>query len=260
MDNRKQAEADFHNIRERDRLALEQQAFERKYPNKTFYSITRKSQQSLREWMQQNCPGRIALDYCCGLGKTTLELARHGALAYGIDIAEEEIKEAARNAAVAGYSERTRFMIMDAEDLQFEDGFFDVIVCNGVLHHLDLDRAYSGLARVLKPDGQIICVEALGHNPVINSYRRLTPHLRTAWEIDHILKLGDVERAKTYFGKVSVRFFYLFSILAIPFRKTPIFNSALGLLETVDAFVLKIPLVQLLAWQIMFVLSEPKRK
>ena len=102
---------------------------------------------------------------------------------------------------------------MDAERLAFQDRSFDVIVVNGVLHHLELREAYVELARVLKKNGRIMCIEALAHNPLINLYRRKTPHLRTEWEVDHILRMRDIEIARKYFGKVRVRFFHLASLV-----------------------------------------------
>ncbi len=90
---------------------------------------------------------------------------------------------------------------MDAEQLTFPDQTFDLIVCNGVLHHLDLRYAYPELARVLKPGGRILCLEALGYNPAIQLYRKLTPHLRTAWEAEHILTMRQVKEAGLFFRR-----------------------------------------------------------
>jgi len=222
LEPRKQLEAEFHNARQIDRLAMDREAFDKKYSNQKFYAITRKTKAALGEWMRK-CEGRTVLDYCCGTGQTSVDLAVAGANVYGIDIAAEEIQAAWARAKEDGVSERTRFLVMDAENLAFPDRAFDFIVCNGVLHHLDLEKAYPELSRVLKPGGQIICLEALGYNPLIQLYRKLTPRLRTAWEAKHILTMKQVAQARTYFVKVDVKFYYLFSILAVPLRKMPIF-------------------------------------
>lgn len=260
MDDRKQNEIYFYNKRENDRLELNDESYQKKYSNKKFYSIDRMIGIYLTEWMRQNCQDKVVLDYCCGLGRTSLDLARYGAFVYGIDISDESIKTATNAAAEADYADKIRFSVMDAENLEFEDEFFDFIVCNGVLHHLDLAKAYPELFRVLKTNGQVICKEALGYNPVIQWYRKRTPHLRTAWEMEHILSLREVKQAKQYFDKIDVKYFHLFSILAVPFRNMFIFKPVLTLLESIDSIVLKIPFVRLLAWQIIFVLSEPKKE
>lgn len=259
IEQRKIEEIKFHGQREKDRLTMAHDEFETKYSNKKFYSITRKGKNDVIKWLQTNCQAKVALDYCCGLGGMTLELAKHGAYAYGIDISAEEIKTATKNALDNGYAEQTEFLVMDAENLEFDDNFFDIIVCSGVLHHLDLDIAYSELSRVLKSDGKIICMEALGYNPVINLYRRMTPHLRTDWEKDHILTLREVNNGKVYFNKITISYYYLFSIIAVLFRKTPIFNTILSILETIDSLILRMPIIQRLAWQMTFILSDPKK-
>jgi len=251
-DPRKLDEIEYHNQRALDRDTLDPEAFERKYPNKKMYSIVRTSKHAIASWMAEHCPGARALDYCCGQGLMTIELAAHGAYAVGVDISDEEIRTARKKAGEADCGDRTAFLVMDAEQLAFPANSFDAIICNGVLHHVDLTRAYPELARVLKPGGEILCVEALGYNPAINWYRRATPHLRTPWEIDHILTLRDVRAARPYFDDVSVRFFHLFAIAAIPFRRWPLFSPLLSCLEAVDTVALRIPGLQLLAWQMIF--------
>lgn len=65
--------------------------------------------------------------------------------------------------------------------------------------------------------------------------------------------------AESYFGKVDTRFFHLATLAAVPFRKLAIFNPMLDLLEAIDSVLLKIPFLKWKAWQVVFVLSEPKK-
>lgn len=65
--------------------------------------------------------------------------------------------------------------------------------------------------------------------------------------------------AKDYFDAIDVKFFHLVTLLAVPFRHTPIFNFVLSVCEAIDALLLKIPLIKWLAWQTVFVLSDPKK-
>src|SRR5438270_352918 len=60
------------------------------------------------------------------------------------------------------------FAVMDAEHTTFPDASFDLIVGSGILHHLDLDRTYTEIARLLAPGGRAVFVEPLGHNALIN--------------------------------------------------------------------------------------------
>jgi SAM-dependent methyltransferase len=153
----------------------------------------------------------------------------------------------------------TTYLIRDAENTKFDDNSFDIITEYGALHHVDLEKAFAELARILRPTGKVICNEALAHNPFIHLYRKLTPHLRTAWEVDHIMRKQDLLLASKYFGKIEIKFFHLFTLLAVPLRKTPFFLPLLTVLERADSFFLKMPGLKWWAWQIVFILSDPKK-
>ena len=94
--------------------AADVEEFYEKYPNKSFYAINRGVKDAIRTWMQDNCDGAIALDYCCGLGNSTLDLAEFGATVHAIDISQEELKTAEKAASDAGFGDRTHFYAMDA--------------------------------------------------------------------------------------------------------------------------------------------------
>jgi ubiquinone/menaquinone biosynthesis C-methylase UbiE len=201
------------------------------------------------------------LDYGCGNGLTSVTMAKMGASSIiGIDISDVSVENAKKLAEKEQYNDITTFLEMDAEHMNFPDNSFDIAQENGVLHHLDLDKAYADLARVLKPSGKMICTEALGHNPLIQYYRRRTPHLRTEWEVEHILHKKDIELAKKYFKNVRILgFFHLAAIAAVPFRNSTAFNGILRALETVDGLLLKFPVVRWQAWQVVFELSNPNK-
>ena len=145
---------------------------------------------------------------------------------------------------------------MDCEALKFPDASFDLVVEMGVLHHLDLDRAYAEIARVLRPGGFAICTEALGHNPVIRLYRRLTPHLRTTWETEHILRSRDIAKARQYFSSVDVRLFHLATLAAVPLRGTRLFSPTLAALELLDSMLLRVRALRWWAWEAVMVLQR----
>jgi ubiquinone/menaquinone biosynthesis C-methylase UbiE len=256
LGDRKLDEVDLH-----DRLRGSQREDPTYRSNERFYAVTRSSVEFVRTWLREHCPGKKVLDYCCGDGPFTLWLAEAGAEVYGIDISPVSIDSGTAAAARRGLSGRAVFRVMDAEAMTFPDATFDVAIVHGVLHHLDLDRAYAELARVLKPGGQVICTEALRHNPIIQRYRRRTPHLRTAWEVDHILGKPEIEQAHRYFESVKVAgFFHLATIAAVPFRGSRVFPALLRALEAADSFLLKIPILRWQAWMAVFVLSQPKHR
>ncbi len=253
LEIRKKREVEFH-----DRLTREES--ESLTSNRKFYFITRKSEDlKLKLAIEWGKGGRI-LDYCCGEGSTSLKLAQEGLEVIGIDISPEPLKKAKEEALRIGVQGFTSFLVMDGENMEFEDNSFDLITCFGVLHHLDIKKAYSELARVLKPGGRVICTEPLIHNPVFQLYRKLTPRLRTEWEVEHISSRKEIKLAEKYFDRVEKKFFHLFTLLAVPLRNTFLFKSVLWFLEFLDSIVLTIPGIKWLAWQVVFIISDPKKE
>lgn len=228
--------------------------------NKKFYSISRLNEDHVQAWLLQRCAGKTVLDYCCGNGQQALWLAESGATAHGIDISPVSIENARETAQQRGLSARVTFQVMDAEATEFADSFFDLVIISGVLHHLDLDRAYRELARILKPTGLIIATEALRHNVMIHWYRRLTPHLRSAWETEHILGKQDIFSASRYFEDVRLeRFFHLATLGAVPFRHLSLFAPMLRALQAMDRALLRLPWLKWQAWMVVFVLGQPRK-
>jgi len=259
MELRKQKEMEFHNKRENAKKT-DQNTYKYLTTNKKFYSINKSSNNFLKKWLANECKNKKILDYCCGRGGTSIFLAKNKANIVGIDISDESIETCKASALEEGLEKNTSFFVMDAEKTSFEDNSFDIIVCVGVLHHLNLQIVYPELSRILKPNGKIICNEPLAYNPMIQLYRKSTPHLRTEWESKHILHKKDIYLAKKYFSKIEKRFFHLFTILAVPFRNSKCFNSLLFILEKIDYVVLRLPFIKWWSWQIIIILSKSKKK
>lgn len=267
MEARKREEIDFHDIlREvapQQRWSPENEERLKSDPlwtNFKYYSIERASLDFVDGLLRERCKGKRVLDYCCGSGDDTVKMAKMGATeAVGIDLSEAGLKHGRQQAIAEHVDDRTKFVVMDAEAMDFADSSFDLVKVYGCLHHVDLRKAYSELARVLAPDGYIICTEALGHNPIIHAYRRLTPKLRTAYEAEHLIKRKDLSLAREYFSEVHTRFFHLATLAAVPFRQSRLFDKLLSGLEAVDTALLRLPLVKWQAWQVVFTLSKPNR-
>lgn len=96
--------------------------------------------------------GHRVLDIGTGTGVVAKAAHDRGSLVQGIDFSERMVEEARRR--VPG----VKFELGSAESLAFEDQTFDVVVANGVLHHLaEPDRALAEANRVLVPSGRIAC-------------------------------------------------------------------------------------------------------
>jgi SAM-dependent methyltransferase len=247
---RYQRERDFHN-----HVFVEGREGRERAVNK-FYSVS-SSFVYYRRRLHELGQGRRMLEYGCGPGSMAFDLARQGAIVTGIDISDVAIQLAKSKARDEGLYDLD-FLEMNAEDLSFEDDRFDLICGSAILHHLDLEKAYSVLARTLHPDGHAVFIEPLGHNPIINLYRKLTPRLRTPDE--HPLLMRDLKLAERYFGDVQLRFFQLQTFLAVPFRNSRFIRPLRQTLDAMDQALFRVlPPVRKYAWQVVIELSKPRR-
>lgn len=222
-----------------------------------FYAIEAPSRTFYEEFLSQRAEGREVLEYGCGPGSLAFFLAGKGARVTGIDISPVAIEQSRAKAVEAGVAEQTRFEVMDAEDLTLESDSFDLVCGTGILHHLDLERAYGELARVLKPQGEAIFVEPLGHNPAINMYRNRTPELRT--EDEHPLLTDDLDAAGRFFERSELHFFHLTTLLAVPARGRQRFDGLVKALARVDEAVFRLlPPARKQAWMVGMVLARPR--
>lgn len=241
-------------------VILDKNEFDYNFSNMKFYAITNKSEDFQYKWLKEKCkPGVKVLDFGCGNGENGIYAAQCGAEVIGVDISPEGVANANLNAKQAGVGEHCKFEAMDGENMTFSDNSFDLAVEYGVLHHVKLDKAMVELNRVLKPDGEMICVEALRHNPLIHWYRKKTPHLRTEWETEHILGVESLKIAEKYFHNIDVKFFHLAVLAAVPFRKIPVlFKPVRALLNKVDSLLLKGETIGKYGWIMIFSMGKPK--
>ncbi len=255
LDERKRTELEFHD-RDRDRAraeSMDADTYERFYGNKKYYRATSNSKDFIDDWIRKSCAGKIVLDYACGNGQGAIAAARSGAeLAIGLDISPVSVGNATRDAAEAGVGHRCVFVQADAENTRLPDSSVDIILCNGMLHHLDLSYAFPELRRILAPGGRILAIEALDYNPAIKLYRHLTPDMRTEWEKAHILSLKDLTFARRFFELGEVRYWHILSIAGphVPFL-LPVFKA-------IDDVLTRIPGVRLLSWIFTFELLSAK--
>ncbi len=268
METRKQEEIEFHdrlrNGQFEQRWSLDAEARVEGDPlwsNFKYYAIEGQSLDLVKRWLVERCQGTVVLDYCCGNGDDSLFVAKSGARrVVGIDLSAVSIENCRIRARSEGLEDRVEFRVMDAEALDFPDNSFDMAMEYGVLHHLELETAMCELARVLKPEGAMICTETLTHNPFIRMYRSRTPHLRTAWETEHIIGRRSFEIIGRHFGRIEMRFFHLATLAAVPLRSTWLFPIVLPALRAVDRVLLALPGLRWQAWQVVFRLSEPKKR
>jgi ubiquinone/menaquinone biosynthesis C-methylase UbiE len=255
LEPRKRSESDFHD-RKRDSKhinAVGKDQYEEFFSNHRFYRTAQLSREYFLGWIEHNSRGKIVLDFACGDGDVAIRAADAGAtLAVGIDISGVSVENARREALARGLGDKTFFLRADCENTGLPDSSVDIVICAGVLHHLDVTRAFPEIERVLAPGGKVIAFEALDYNPLIKLYRNRNPHQRTEWEKAHILSLKEVRLARSYFDVGEIRYFHVSSMAGVWLPKLmPVLNAF-------DRVLTRIPGVQLMAWMFTFELLSRK--
>jgi 2-polyprenyl-3-methyl-5-hydroxy-6-metoxy-1,4-benzoquinol methylase len=102
------------------------------------------------------------LDIGCGMGRHSIRLAQHGLRVVAADFSTDRVKTASEFIASRGLQTSIQVQQEDlAAGLSFPQGSFDVVLCWGVLMHIQQNEwAMEELMRVTKPGGNIIVSEA----------------------------------------------------------------------------------------------------
>lgn len=134
--------------------------------------------------------GRLFLDAGCGgyAGGLAIATASGVRRATAVDLSLENAKSARRRYAGAQVAQA------DLLSLPYATGVFDVVYCNGVLHHtVDPEGAFRELLRVLAPGGRIY-IGVYGRGGVFNELA-----VPTAILLGHFIGRQTMARVLRYF-------------------------------------------------------------
>lgn len=206
-----------------------------------------------------NLNGARVLDVGVGEGHSSVRLALAGAKVTGTEVSAEALRHAASLASKRGVN--IDLQEMPGEALRFEDASFDAILCISAFHHMDLERASSEFARVLRPGGRLVLVEPLFSNPPAWLYRKLGRLLsREATSEERPLRISDLRVLERNFRAVRWRGIFMFSLVVFGVdrlwksRNLSIYRFTRGSFKWVyslDCALLRfLPVLQRMAWKI----------
>jgi len=95
----------------------------------------------------------------------------------------------------------------------------------------------------------------MGHNPLINWYRRNTPAMRTPDE--HPLLMADLRLAAAFFRRVEFRYYHCLDLLTVPLRNSFLFTPSCYVASGIDRLMMTvIPPFRRWAWTVTMVMVK----
>jgi len=203
MDSRNQAEKFW------DRTANNYDKEEKK-DEQTYLSIIEKT----RKYSKVS---DVVLDYGCGTGLVSNEIAGNVKMVHAIDISSKMI-EIAKNKAIGRKIQNIDYAYSTIFDDKYKKGSFNVILAFYVLHLLDdSQKVIQRMNELLKPGGLIISVTpCMGEKPILNSIFSIVskigiiPKIKSFKfpELEHLLTKENLEIIETeYLHKKSEQYF-----------------------------------------------------
>lgn len=195
----------------------------------------------------RNIAGKEVLDFGCGEGQISTQLAQLGAKVTAIDISPELVEIAERRARLDGAAERIEFVVGDITQSALPREKFDVAVCMAALHHVDIRSVAPHVLACVKAGGIVIMMEPTAFSPLLQKLRDILPIEKDASPDERQLNGDDVNFILQLVVKAELTFFNLFGRLArlLPNanridRGHPLTKAALVLLFGLDRLLLTI--------------------
>lgn len=241
---RKIREVQFHDNRYKD---------DQRRQLKPVYKLLLNARSKYKEAITCDIEGKSILEIGCGVGSYALQLDKLSIIT-AIDISSKAVEKSRNRARKIGAN--VTFEVMDCENLEFLDNSFDLVFGSGILHHLDIERAFESIKKVLTPGGRCVFLEPLHHNPLINYFRKLTPALRSIDE--HPLNMEDLNKICDFFQNAKLSFHVFTLLLALPFTFLPGYRVVIHVLNLIDqALFFLIPYLRRYAWVVVMEVDSP---
>lgn len=184
--------------------------------------------------------GAKILEIGAGDGEFTQRLAKLSCTIVAIDITPRVVEKGEERIK----KNNVKFLVDNAEAMQFKDNSFDIVCGISILHHINSKKALKEAYRVLKPGGQLFFTEPNLINPHIYLGLHI-PYMRkrmefsldeTAlirWEVTDLLnEIGYSEVSVTNFDflhpKTPISMIHFVEKISSILEKTPIIKEISG--------------------------------
>jgi ubiquinone/menaquinone biosynthesis C-methylase UbiE len=106
-------------------------------------------------------PNDVAVDFGCGPGYYTIELAKKAKRVVAVDLSSGMLKKAQNKADKAGVK-NIQFLQSNGTNIQLEDSSVDIIFLVTVYHEVgESEAVLKEFNRILKPESKLIIVEVI---------------------------------------------------------------------------------------------------
>lgn len=176
--------------------------------------------------------GGRALDVGCGPGIMVPELINRGFEFWGVDASPKMIEECYCR---FGQLEGAHFSVGDAIALDFPPGFFDLVICMGVIERIErYEQAIREMHRVLRKGGTCIITfpnlhspneawRKFAYNPAVDLLKRVYSHLAGESQpaaLSSFVRLHEqsdsADIVAAHFGDVAEIEFFNFNVFLSP--------------------------------------------
>jgi SAM-dependent methyltransferase len=211
--------------------------------------------------MIHDCQPKKILDFGCGSGDSTTELAALGYDVVGIDVSPELVALAEERARLDGVTDRAKFMAVDGTTATLPAAAFDMVVVQAVLHHVDLKESLRTLEHVLVPGGHLIIVEPVAYSSALQWLRDRSPVEKDISPNERQLNRDDIHQIAQVFQIVEERHFTIFQrVLRLIKVEGPLYDWPARFLSWLDYLLLCIPGMSHLAATVVLLCRKPETK